>query len=77
MRSTEIPNPELKEKLRVMIDSTSLRQVSRRLGIGRECLLRYMGDVPMITVTFRGIEASVAAIDVACPDERQRRAGGR
>jgi hypothetical protein len=73
----DTPNPELQEKLRVMVDSTSLRQVSRRLRIGREPLLRYMGGVPMAVATLRGIEASVAAVDVGCPIERQRQAGGR
>lgn len=74
----ETPNPELKEKLRIMIGSTSLHQVAKRLRIGREPLLRYMGGVAIPMATFRGIEASVAAVDVAVPPgEWQRQAGGR
>lgn len=75
--STETPDPELQQKLRVMLDSMGIHQVSRRLRIGREALLRYVGGVPMRTATFRGIEASVAAVDVGSPGEWQRQAGGR
>lgn len=73
----DTPNAQLQTKLRQMIDSMGITQVSRRLGIGREALLRYVGNVQMKTATFRGIEATVAKVDVGTPNEWRQQAGGR
>ena len=71
-------DPRLQTKLREMVDSLgSVQQVSLRIGIGREALMRYAGGFPMRDVTFRGIETTLRAVDIGCPDEWARQASGR
>lgn len=55
-------NEELRAKLRALIDSDGVSRVSRDLGIGTEALARYLADLPIHKTTFRGIEASIAAL---------------
>lgn len=70
-------DPKLQQKLRTMVDTVTFHQVSLRLGIGREALLRYLGDVPQRTEAFRGIEASIRAVDVDTPEEWERQVKGQ
>jgi hypothetical protein len=56
------PNKQLQAKLRQLVNEDGLTRVSRDLDIGREALARYLADLPLHTSTFRGIEASVAAL---------------
>jgi hypothetical protein len=57
------PDKKLQAKLRAMVDAQSLYLVSARLDIGREAILRYLASVSMNTATFRGIEATLAALE--------------
>lgn len=64
---TIAPNKQLQAKLRKMVEAEGLTAVSRRLDIGREALARYGAGYPLQTSTLRGIEVSVAAVDVGSP----------
>lgn len=57
---THTPQPELQTRLRKLIDTAGLTQVSRDLDVGREPLLRYLADVAMQPATFERIERKLA-----------------
>lgn len=63
------PNKELTRKLRLMVEATSLDEVCRQIGIGREPLKDYLAGLPMRLITFRGVEAIIADAELRIDDE--------
>jgi hypothetical protein len=57
-----VANPELKKRLRTMVERKSLARVADELGLAREPLLRYLADVHLQTGTFRLIESTLAEL---------------
>jgi hypothetical protein len=62
-------NKQLAHKLRLMVEATSLKEVCRQIGIGREPLKDYLAGLPMPLITFRGVEAIIADAELRIDDD--------
>jgi hypothetical protein len=53
-----------------MVEATSLDEVCRQIGIGREPLKDYLAGLPMRLITFRGVEAIIADAELRIDDDQ-------